>query len=115
MSTPPPVPLEIDVQSVHKLREAGAEFLLLDCREPSEVATAHITGATHIPMREIPARLAELETHRDSRVVVHCHHGGRSLRVTQFLRQQGFAQAQNMAGGIDAWSLEIDSSVPRYE
>jgi rhodanese-related sulfurtransferase len=45
---------------------------------------------------------------------VHCHHGGRSLRVTQFLRQRGFAQAQNMAGGIDAWSLRIDPTVPRY-
>jgi rhodanese-related sulfurtransferase len=114
MSTTPAIPLEIDVQSVQQLREAGTEFLFLDCREPSEVATAHIAGTMHIPMREIPARLAELETHRSSRVVVHCHHGGRSLRVTQFLRQQGFAQAQNMAGGIEAWSLEVDSAVPRY-
>jgi rhodanese-related sulfurtransferase len=115
MSKPPDVPLEIDVQSVHKLRETGADFLLLDCREPSEVATAHIAGATHIPMREIPARLAKLDSHKSSRVVVHCHHGGRSMRVTQFLRQQGFTQAQNMAGGIDAWSLEIDPSIPRYQ
>lgn len=115
MSTPADVPLEIDVRSVQLLRESGAEFLFVDCREPHEVSTAQIAGTTHIPMREIPARLAELGSHKDSRVVVHCHHGGRSMRVTQFLRQQGFAQAQNMAGGIDAWSLEVDASIPRYQ
>ena len=65
-------------------------------------------------MREIPARIAELGAKED-RIVVHCHHGGRSQRVTQFLRQQGYDQAQNMAGGIDAWSLDVDPSVPRYE
>ena len=65
-------------------------------------------------MREIPARISELGP-KDTPIVVHCHHGGRSQRVMQFLRQQGFDQAQNMAGGIDAWSLEIDSSIPRYQ
>jgi rhodanese-related sulfurtransferase len=68
----------------------------------------------HIPMREIPSRLSELGA-KEGHIVVHCHHGGRSLRVTQFLRQQGFEQAQNMAGGIDAWSVEVDAAVPRYE
>ena len=111
----PQPPLEIDVHSVKQMLDAGENFLLLDCREPSEVATACIAGSTHIPMRDIPARLAELTPQQQGRIVVHCHHGGRSLRVTQFLRQQGFAQAQNMTGGIDAWSQEIDSGVPRYE
>ncbi|MEM6366009.1 MAG: rhodanese-like domain-containing protein, partial [Planctomycetota bacterium] len=46
--------------------------------------------------------------------VVHCHHGGRSMQVTQFLRQKGFSHVQNMAGGIESWSLEVDSAVPRY-
>jgi rhodanese-related sulfurtransferase len=115
MSNMPAVSLEIDVLSVKQLLDAGTEFVFLDCREPSEVATAQIAGTTHIPMREIPARLAELESSKNGRVVIHCHHGGRSMRVTQFLRQQGFAQAQNMAGGIEAWSLEVDSAVPRYE
>jgi rhodanese-related sulfurtransferase len=107
--------LDIDVQSVRKLLDDKEPFLFLDCREDSEVATAKITGTTHIPMREISARLTELQPHQNGRVIVHCHHGGRSLRVTQFLRQQGFEKAQNMAGGIDAWSLEIDPAVPRYE
>ncbi|HEY2413991.1 MAG TPA: rhodanese-like domain-containing protein [Pirellulaceae bacterium] len=107
--------LDIDVQTVRKLLDDKEPFLFLDCREASEVATAKIIGTTHIPMREIPGRLTELQPHQNGRVIVHCHHGGRSLRVTQFLRQQGFDKAQNMAGGIDAWSLEIDPTVPRYE
>ena len=109
------LPLDIDVHSVKQMLDRGERFVLLDCREPGEVATARIAGTMHIPMREIPARLAELSPSKQERVVVHCHHGGRSQRVMQFLRQQGFDQAQNMAGGIDAWSQQIDSSVPRYE
>jgi rhodanese-related sulfurtransferase len=106
--------LDIDVRTVKQMLDRGEQFVLLDCRENGEVATARIAGTMHVPMREIPARIAELGQKQD-RIVVHCHHGGRSQRVTQFLRQQGFEQAQNMAGGIDAWSQEIDSSVPRYE
>src|SRR5262245_5671557 len=108
------LPIDIDVRTVKQMLDRGEKFTLLDCRENSEVATAKIAGSTHIPMREIPGRLADLGPNTQ-RLVVHCHHGGRSLRVTQFLRQQGFTQVQNMAGGIDAWSLEIDSKVPRYE
>jgi rhodanese-related sulfurtransferase len=55
-----------------------------------------------------------LEPYRHQRIVVQCHHGGRSLRVTHYLRGQGFDQAQNLSGGIDAWSVAIDPSVPRY-
>jgi len=107
-------PLEIDVHAVRSLFDAKQEFLLLDCREPSEHELVKIQGATLIPMGEIPQRVDELAGFRDKRIVVHCHHGGRSLMVTQWLRDQGFIQAQNMAGGIDAWSLEIDRSLPRY-
>ena len=109
------VPMEIDVLSVKKMRDAGEKFVLLDVREPGEVATAKIDGSRHMPMREIPARLAELSPHKAERIVVHCHHGGRSQRVTHYLRQQGFSQVQNMSGGIDDWSLKVDSTVPRYE
>jgi rhodanese-related sulfurtransferase len=117
MSGPPDpeaLPLELDVQAVQALRAAGEAFLFLDCREPDEHAAARIPGTLHLPMAEIPERLDVLMAYRDRRIVVHCHHGGRSLRVTRFLRQQGFAGAQNMAGGIDAWSLEIDPTTPRY-
>jgi rhodanese-related sulfurtransferase len=109
------LPIEIDVRAVKKLMDDNESLLFLDCRENSEVATAKIDGTLHIPMREIPARIGELQPHQQGHVIVHCHHGGRSLRVTQFLRQQGFDKAQNMTGGIDAWSVEIDRSVPRYE
>jgi rhodanese-related sulfurtransferase len=109
------IPLDIDVRSVKQMLDSGEKFTLLDCREPSEVATARIAGSTHIPMKEIPARMPEIESQKAGRIIVHCHHGGRSLRVAQYLRQQGFDKAQNMAGGIDAWSLEVDPGVPRYE
>ncbi|MCA9120943.1 MAG: rhodanese [Planctomycetaceae bacterium] len=108
------MPLEIDVHSVKRLLDEQADFFLLDCREPSEHAIAKLESAVLIPMREIPARLAELEPVRDQRIIVHCHHGGRSMQVTQWLLQQGFPKVQNMAGGIDAWSLDVDPSVARY-
>jgi len=107
-------PLEIDVQAVQALRAGGEPFLLIDCREPDEHAIARIEGAVLIPMQTIPERLPELEPQRAGRIVVHCHHGVRSLRVVRFLRDRGFAGARSMAGGIDAWSLEIDPATPRY-
>ena len=81
-------------------------------REPVEHATASISGAVLIPMREIPGRMTELD--RDKEIVVFCHHGSRSAMVVEFLRRQGFARAINLSGGIDAWSLEVDPTVPRY-
>jgi rhodanese-related sulfurtransferase len=111
----PKLPLEIDVLSVKQLLDSGEPLLLLDVREPHEYATAKIEGATLIPMREIPARVAELEPYKTGRVIVHCHHGGRSQRVMNYLRQQGFTSVQNMTGGIDDWSLQVDPGVPRYE
>lgn len=110
----PDLPLNIDVTTAKQLRDSGEPFLLLDVRTPDEYAAARIEGATLIPMGELQARLSELEPHKQDHIVVHCHHGGRSMRVTQFLRQQGFAQVQNLDGGIDAWSLQVDPSVPRY-
>jgi rhodanese-related sulfurtransferase len=109
-----PLPLEIDCAALSQLRRSGEEFLLLDVRTPDEHATARIDGAMLLPMQEIGQRLNELEPYRHTRLVVHCHHGGRSLRVTHFLQQQGFTQVQNLSGGIDAWSEQIDPTVPRY-
>ena len=108
------IPLEIDVRAVKSLLDEGTDFVLLDCREPAEHQIARIEGSTFIPMRDIPSRLAELQPHAGKRVVVHCHHGGRSLQVTEWLRQQGFPQAQNITGGIDVWASEVDPSIPRY-
>lgn len=111
---PENLPIEVDVLTVKQLLDTGADFTLLDCREPSEYDAAQISGSRLIPMREIPGKLAELEPLKDSRIVVHCHHGGRSLRVTHWLREQGFSNVQNMTGGIDAWSQIVDPKVPRY-
>lgn len=91
---------------------AGRPFTLLDVRELHEIQTASLPGALHMPMRDVPARAAELP--RSQPVVVMCHHGGRSERVTAFLNMQGFEHAVNLDGGIDAWSLRVDPSVPRY-
>jgi len=108
------LPLETTVDEV-KRRAAAGEILLLDCRELMEYQTARIEGATLIPMREIPGRLPEIESWAEkSPIVVYCHHGMRSLNVAQWLRQQGVENIQSMAGGIDAWSLSVDHSVPRY-
>ena len=109
-----PVPLEITCQAVQQKRTAGEPFFFLDCREPDEYATAKIDGATLLPMSELADRVAELQQHQHELVVVHCHHGGRSLRVAMWLRKQGFAQACSMAGGIDEWSQQIDPGIPRY-
>lgn len=106
-----------EISALECAKRRGAEAgggLLLDCRTPEEHAIARIEGAVLIPMQQIPERLGEIESWRDKPIVVYCHHGVRSLRVVRFLRDQGFSQAQSMQGGIDAWSLEVDPSVPRY-
>lgn len=103
-------PLEIDVTAA--AQQLGTGALLLDVREPDEVATCAVAGSRHIPMRQIPDHAATLP--RDRPILVMCHHGGRSLRVTQFLRANGFANVANVAGGIDAWAEQIDPGLARY-
>lgn len=105
-------PLEVTVEEAHRLLAGPNPPLLIDVREADEHAVCHIAGARLIPMNTVPARLAEVP--QDRPVLVHCHHGGRSLRVTQFLRAKGYARVSNVKGGIDAWSLKIDPKVPRY-
>jgi rhodanese-related sulfurtransferase len=90
----------------------GGDVVLLDVREPDELALASVVGALHIPMREIPARLGELDASKP--LVVMCHAGGRSRRVAEFLQGNGFPNVFNLQGGIDAWSTQLDSRVPRY-
>ena len=96
---------------------SGAQApLLLDVREPAECAAASIAppGVELLqwPMRTIPERLAELDRARP--IAVLCHSGERSLYVARFLMSNGFERVVNVAGGIDAWSLEVDPDVPRY-
>jgi adenylyltransferase/sulfurtransferase len=107
-------PLEIHCQELKALLDRGVDLLLVDCREKDEYEVVRIEQATLLPMSEIGNRLDELMPHQHRHVVVHCHHGVRSLRVTHWLRDNGFAQAQSLAGGIDQWAAEIDPSLPRY-
>ena len=91
---------------------AQNELSLVDCRRPPELAVAKIAGASWIPMDETPARLDEFKALAQP-IVIHCHHGVRSLRVAAFLRENGIP-AWSMAGGIDQWSLAVDAQVARY-
>jgi rhodanese-related sulfurtransferase len=112
--SPDAIPLEIDCRSVKAKLDAGEPFVLLDCRERDEHTLVSIPEARLLPMSELPQRVGELDAGRGAEIVVHCHHGGRSLHVTLWLRQQGFDNVRSMAGGIDQWSQEIDPSLPRY-
>lgn len=109
-----PPPLEIDCQTVKQRLDAGEPLVLVDCREPDEHAIVQIKGTRLLPMSQMMLRVGELDDARDQPLVVLCHHGGRSLRVATWLRQQGFLSAQSMAGGIDHWAAEIDTTLPRY-
>ena len=96
-------------------RIAGSEdLLLLDVREPDERAKASISGAQAMPLAEVEERVEEIAAWRERPVVVHCHHGGRSAKACETLMRLGFSQVENLDGGIEAWSLTVDGSVPRY-
>jgi molybdopterin/thiamine biosynthesis adenylyltransferase/rhodanese-related sulfurtransferase len=102
---------EITVQELKGRLENGNKVSVLDVREPHEYEVANI-GARLIPLAELPERLVELD--RDETLAVHCKTGGRSARAVKLLRDAGFQNVYNVKGGIDAWSEEIDPSVPKY-
>ena len=106
---PDDLPIEISVTDYDAMRQAGRAHCLLDVREPAEVAACRIEGSLPIPMNSLPDRLGELSN--DQPLVVMCHLGGRSLRVVQWLRAQGWGQATSLAGGITAWAREIDPTL----
>lgn len=100
--------------SVHQLKhkiEKGERVFLLDVREPYEYKVANLSGHL-IPLGQLADRVQELDPERE--IVVYCHHGNRSAFAVQFLKNQGFETVLNLAGGIDAWSKEVDPNLPRY-
>jgi adenylyltransferase/sulfurtransferase len=106
-------PLEITVHEAREIRAASPQgSLILDVREPFERDICAIAESTHIPMRQIPESLATLPP--DRHILVLCHAGGRSRRVTEFLRANGFTAVSNIAGGIDAWAEQIEPGMRRY-
>jgi len=102
---------QITVAELKRRIDAGEDPFILDVREPFEYQIANIGGKL-IPQNEVPQRLNEID--RDREIVVQCKSGGRSQRIAEFLKQSGYPDVVNLAGGILAWSSEIDSTVPKY-
>lgn len=99
----------------HELKDRfdrGDKPFLLDVREPWEYNLAKIDGAHLIPLGTLPQSLAKLD--RNAEIIAYCHHGMRSADAIGFLLQQGYQQVKNLVGGIDAWSVQVDPTVPRY-
>ena len=105
---------EMSVQEFSRLREAGNAPFLLDVRNPDEIAIATMGADEFIPLGELPAPIEELAAYRDQPIVVHCRTGRRSCEATKVLVGAGFTQVINLTGGIQAWSKEIDPTVPTY-
>jgi rhodanese-related sulfurtransferase len=103
---------EITVTELKARRDRGENPVVLDVREDWELQLARLPDVVHVPMNQLPARLSELDRERET--IVMCHAGGRSLRVAHFLANQGFTNVANLAGGIAAWSEEVDATVPQY-
>ena len=108
-------PLEINEFTPLELlqeMEKRQDMLMLDVREPVEIQICHLENAMHVPMGQIPAKLEELPKNKD--LVVFCHMGIRSRQVMNYLKKNGFSRVYNLKGGIDRWSIEVDSKMQRY-
>lgn len=105
-------PMKILTATDLKARLDAAPLTVLDVRTAEELAIAALPGALHIPMQELPTRLGELNAAEP--VAVLCHHGVRSEMAGRFLEKNGFAEVYSVGGGIDAWSADVDGSIPRY-
>ena len=92
--------------------DSGKKVTLLDVREPQEYQITHLEGAKLIPLNDLPSRMNELDTADD--IVVYCHHGMRSAKAINLLKKVGFEKLTNLAGGIDAWAINVDKEMPRY-
>jgi len=103
---------EITAQELQQEWERNSDLLVIDVREPHEYEITHIEGAVLIPLGELPDRLNELDGHRE--IVTHCHHGARSLKALEILKAAGFSKVRSLRGGIDAWAVNVDPSLPRY-
>ncbi len=106
------VPLEISIEELRRMREQGEAHTLLDIREPHELEISALSGSLDIPMGSVPDRLKELP--KEGTIAVLCRTGNRSMKVTMWLREQGYEGATNVGGGINAWAERIDPSLPQY-
>ena len=109
------IPLEISVQETQRLLAAeSADLRLVDVRDPDEYAHCRLPRSELIPLMTLPSEAAAKLHAKDAPIILYCHHGMRSARAAEILRQLGYTNARSMAGGIDLWSSEIDPAVPRY-
>jgi len=104
--------LNVSPEDLKAKMDRGEKPVLVDVREPWEVAINRLEGAVTMPMAELGQRHAELDPNAE--IIVYCHMGVRSLRATKFLKDREFKNVKNLTGGIDAWSLKVDPKVPRY-
>ena len=108
---------QISVEQLHqRLSESTEGLQLIDVREEEEIAIAHLEGFNYLPLSAFPEWSDQIQTRfdPDAETLVLCHHGGRSAQMCQWLMRQGFTNVKNIAGGIDAYSLNVDPSIPRY-
>lgn len=103
---------ELSARELAERMARGDDLLIVDVREPHELVIASFPDALHVPLGKLPARMNELPATRT--LVLACHHGIRGLKALEFLRSRGYTKLKNLSGGIEAWSLEVDKSVPRY-
>lgn len=108
----PPTVAEMPVEELKTRLDRGETPILLDVREPWEIATVSLPGARSMPMNTVPARISELD--QEAEIVVYCHHGTRSWNVAAYLARQGFRNVRNLTGGIDAWARRVDPTMRRY-
>ncbi len=103
---------DIDIDALAEMRAGEKVHTVLDVREATEVAICALKGSLHIPLQQVPQQLDILP--QDHPLIVLCHHGTRSAMVTAFLRNNGFENAWNLAGGVDAWARQVEPGMARY-
>jgi rhodanese-related sulfurtransferase len=106
-------PMTITPPELKKRLEQRKDFRLIDVREPDEWAVARLPEAELMPLSQFE-QLAAQELATDEKIILYCHHGMRSGRAQAFLKAQGYTDVLNLTGGIEAWSTQVDPSVPRY-
>lgn len=105
---------EISCTELKRRLDAGEQPIILDIREPHELEICSLKNTFHIPLGDLRFRLDELDNHKDSEIIIYCRTGRRSLMAAQFMQECGFSQVFNLAGGVYAWSDEIDPSFEKY-
>lgn len=102
------------VQELKEKQDRNEDFVLLDVRTEEELEIVKLPGCVHIPLHELEERIAELKDAREKEVVCMCHHGGRSAMAQHYLLSKGFKDVKNLPGGIHAYALQVDPSLPTY-